>query len=116
MSSWRINSSTDADTQYRKQQARWAVKYALKTGRLVRGYCEEMFNAEEIGQNCAGPIEAHHDDYTKQLEVRWLCRKHHRELEAVRMSKTGDLNYMVVNARRWHQKIKDFVSARGKTA
>ena len=25
-------------------------------------------------------VEAHHDDYEYQLNVRWLCFRHHREL------------------------------------
>ena len=25
-------------------------------------------------------VEAHHDDYTKPLEVRWLCKRHHAEV------------------------------------
>lgn len=44
---------------------------AIKRGDLVRGYCEICHTHLEI--------EAHHDDYTKPLDVRWLCKKHHAE-------------------------------------
>lgn len=50
-----------------------AVQNALKHGRLKKGKCE-------IGKNCKGRIEAHHDDYFKPLDVRWLCRRHHKKL------------------------------------
>lgn len=36
---------------------------------------------------CGGPSQAHHHDYTKPLEVTWLCRKHHMENHAVLWSK-----------------------------
>lgn len=46
-----------------------AVGGAIKLGRLVQQPCEK----------CADPdSEAHHDDYDKPLEVRWLCRSCHR--------------------------------------
>ena len=27
-------------------------------------------------------VEAHHDDYSKPLEVRWLCQSHHKQWHA----------------------------------
>ena len=51
-----------------KYKAHCKVTYALKKGTLTKGVCEEC------GTDV---VEAHHDDYTKPLEVRWLCAKHH---------------------------------------
>lgn len=51
--------------------ARQKVQKALASGDITRQACEV----------CGEPsAEAHHDDYTKPLEVRWLCKKHHTEL------------------------------------
>ena len=53
-----------------KIQARTAATHAVEVGLLIKEPCSE----------CGDPkSEAHHDDYSKALEVRWLCRKHHRE-------------------------------------
>jgi len=66
--------------EYRKARAyaarhpekRWAhekVKDALRRGDLMKSPCEECGSLN---------VQAHHDDYTKPLSVRWLCRRHHR--------------------------------------
>jgi len=53
--------------------ARQAVTVALRSGRLVRLPC----------QRCgAVPAQAHHRDYSKPLDVEWLCAPHHREADA----------------------------------
>lgn len=57
----------------KKLAARNAVNHAVIMGRLIRGPCE-------VGVDCRGRIEAHHDDYDKPLEIRWLCKKHHSEV------------------------------------
>ena len=44
---------------------------ALRDGRLKRGLCEDCGSEK---------VEAHHDDYEKPFEVRWLCRRHHIQL------------------------------------
>ncbi|MBW2636842.1 MAG: hypothetical protein JRC86_04860, partial [Deltaproteobacteria bacterium] len=55
-----------------KKSARSAVTTALKNGTLVSpGECSHCSRTERI--------EAHHPDYSKKLEVVWLCsRCHHR--------------------------------------
>lgn len=54
-----------------KIRAYGMVRRALKTGKLVRGKCEVCGSLE---------TEAHHDDYAKPLDVRWLCDPHHKEV------------------------------------
>lgn len=51
-----------------KLRARARCAYAIKTGKLVRLPCEGCGEAKS---------EAHHDDYSKPLEVKWLCRSCH---------------------------------------
>ena len=66
------------EENYHKMKARWAVNDAIKLGKFRRGPCERL------GPDCSGRIQGHHDDYTKPLEVRWLCRKHHHDADRVR--------------------------------
>lgn len=50
--------------------ARTMVKYYLKNGGIKKpDHCEKCKrNVSEFSR-----IEAHHDDYSKPLEIRWLC-------------------------------------------
>lgn len=52
--------------QYKAQNA---VNNAIRDGRLHKAPCI-----------CGSTnVHAHHDDYNKPLEVRWLCPIHHKE-------------------------------------
>jgi len=51
-----------------KLSSQHKVKYAKRTGKLVAQPCEV----------CGSKGQAHHDDYTKPLDVRWLCSRHHK--------------------------------------
>lgn len=53
-----------------KLRAKWSVAYAVKTGKLTKSACEVC------GDKAA---DAHHDDYGKPLDVRWLCHTHHMQ-------------------------------------
>jgi len=55
-----------------KYKARTALNNAVRDKNIVRQPCEVCGSAKS---------QAHHHDYSKPLEVRWLCFKHHRELE-----------------------------------
>jgi hypothetical protein len=54
-----------------KKRAQTDVLNALRRGELVRPDC-----CSGCGE--AKRIEAHHDDYARPLDVRWLCRLCHR--------------------------------------
>lgn len=53
-----------------KKAANTAVNNAIRDGRLVKAPCEKCGELK---------AQAHHDDYSKPLDVRWLCVKHHNE-------------------------------------
>lgn len=53
-----------------KKAASTAVNNAIRDGRMTRQPCEVCGNEK---------AQAHHDDYSKPLDVRWLCTTHHAE-------------------------------------
>ena len=64
-----INKATDR--YFKKPEAVRAAaqaRYALKKGLIEKKACE----------NCSSDkVEMHHDDYSRPLEIRWLCRSCH---------------------------------------
>lgn len=53
------------------QKARMKVYHAVRNGKLKKMPCEVCRELK---------VQAHHNDYTKPLEVVWLCVTHHKEL------------------------------------
>ncbi|RJE79000.1 hypothetical protein DWB67_14640 [Paracoccus sp. JM45] len=54
-----------------KYDAHKAVCKAMRSGKLEKQHCEVCG---------ASHVDAHHDNYDKPLNVRWLCRRHHIQL------------------------------------
>src|SRR5678816_242106 len=71
---WRLAHPGYNDEWYRanpeKLRAKWRIRYAIRTGKLVRQPCVRC--GEE-------KTEAHHEDYSKPLDVVWICRVCHRK-------------------------------------
>lgn len=53
-----------------KRAAHIITNNAMQRGKLIKQPCEVCGNKK---------VDAHHDDYTKPLDVRWLCKKHRAE-------------------------------------
>ena len=53
-------------------KARAIVYTSLRKKRILRQPCEVCGNIKS---------EAHHEDYSRPLFIRWLCRMHHREAD-----------------------------------
>lgn len=56
-----------------KRAAHIAVSNAIRDGKLFPRTCEV----------CGKKAQAHHDDYSNPLEVKWLCPKHHKAADRI---------------------------------
>ena len=66
------NSELSPEARQRGNARAYARVYQSR-GMLLAQPCEVCGDTK---------VEKHHDDYSKPLEVRWLCKTHHRELHA----------------------------------
>lgn len=77
------NFNRDRDLEkVRAYNAKWRAKYPKKklahnklTMAVSRGVIKRKDKCEDCGTK--GLIQAHHDDYAKPLDVRWLCTSCH---------------------------------------
>ena len=56
-----------------KFEARWLTHRAVKAGKLIKQPCEQCGSIK---------VQAHHKDYSKPLDVMWLCVICHRHIHA----------------------------------
>ncbi len=69
MSKWRKNHPP-SEIQKFKNNVRRKTNMRIKRGLLIPLPCEMCGKIK---------VEAHHEDYNKPYEIKWLCFKHHRE-------------------------------------
>ena len=70
MREWRKTNKISEEQRKRSNCRSYSRVYMLR-GKLIKENCEIC--GEEI-------VERHHDDYSKPLSVRWLCKNHHQEI------------------------------------
>ncbi|WP_197737298.1 hypothetical protein [Aquicella siphonis] len=80
MRAWRAKHPLNAVARA-KLKLRRDTKMRIKNGLLIPYPCEICGKKE---------VEAHHEDYNKPYEVRWLCREHHRALHKTGIKKTSE--------------------------
>lgn len=71
---WRINNPE-------RVKAQRLIFSALRNKTLIKQPCEKC--------GCE-KVEAHHEDYSKPLEINWLCKKHHVEADKARRLREKD--------------------------
>lgn len=72
-----MNARSRAATPPEVKVAHHAVEWAIERGELTRQPCEVCG---------ATRVDAHHDDYSRPLDVRWLCRGHHLQIHRTKAS------------------------------
>jgi len=77
---------TDA---FKKSRYKTTKKYRAKNPNKTKAHRKVQYEVS-IGSLSSKPCEicgtpktvAHHDDYSKPLDIRWLCAKHHKQWHA----------------------------------
>ncbi len=75
---WRKNNGYHNEEKWidnnpKKRKAQELLRYAVRKGMVEKKNCET--------QDCeSDKTQGHHEDYSKPLEVKWLCAKHHKQL------------------------------------
>lgn len=72
-----------------RKNAHMAVDAALRCGILVKPDCCYGCGCPDTEHR----IEAHHHDYSKPLEVIWLCTPCHRRMDVERRIRRGETSY-----------------------
>lgn len=67
------------NTAYRAKNKEKCLAHRL----VVKALREEVLSREPCEKCGDKKSEAHHDDYSKPLTVRWLCTHHHKEHHAI---------------------------------
>jgi hypothetical protein len=64
-----------------KDKAREAIHRAVRYNKIDKPKTCSMLSAE-----CKGKIDGHHSDYSKPLDVIWVCDYHHKKLHRLHVS------------------------------
>lgn len=65
----KYGSGNSPSERSKRRKARSILNHHLRDKKILRPGCE----------TCGNRAEAHHNDYDKPLNVKWLCLKHHRD-------------------------------------
>ena len=69
---WWLKYKYHEDEEYNlKHKVRALTRSYIKAGILVKKSCEECGSIKKI--------QAHHEDYTRPMDIKWLCQKCHHE-------------------------------------
>jgi hypothetical protein len=79
--SQRKKSRKQVERYPEKAEAKRLVRSAIEAGKLIRPLaCESCKTIPKRARDGRTAIHAHHPDYTKPLEVQWLCQQCHTDV------------------------------------
>lgn len=78
----RSKKRTEYFNNYRKERDKTKIRARAKVYQAIQNGHLTVQPCTRLGIDCHGRMEAHHTDYSKPLDVVWLCSYHHRKADA----------------------------------